>query len=299
MTALKRVPADVAAKRAEIARRYDRKWKQQPLPDRLAAVGRAEVRRFFQHETGGKLSSVALNRHIIDTLGEGWERCSKVELAHRMGLTLDKRMRLDLRRYPAIDVTPGQAKAAYRARRKWKDGNRKRELRSRKMEAIAMSADLSLRQESLFLLLRASGKQMNVAEIAKAVKDFPAWRCPDGSRMTLESLTRNIRKELDSLEADGSIKQERRPTKYGFKRVIKTSVVARKTTTASADARTEICPHTVDPHKTGTSYACPKKPTRVRTGFLYCADIDCRSISKRSADDAACLTHDALAGRSR
>jgi len=123
--------------------------------------------------------------------------------------------------FPAIDVSQDQQKAAYKSRRKWKDGNRKRKLRRQKLEAIAMSADLSVRQESLFLLLKASGKKMGVAEIAAAVKDFVAWRCPDGSRMAHESLERIIRRELDSLESDPSIRQERKLTGHGFRRTAK------------------------------------------------------------------------------
>jgi hypothetical protein len=214
-----------AAKHAEIARRYawngKDKARRQTLPDRLAAVARAELWRFFHDQTGGKLSRVALEQHITAKLGEGWQSCSKVEIAHRIGLTLSKRMQLDIRRFPATDVTRDQQKAAYAARRKWKDGNRRRESRRRKMEAISMSSDLSERKESLFLLLKASGKAMDVAEIADAVKDFAAWQCPDGSRMTRASLESRVREELDSLASDPAIRQERKPTKRGFRRTAK------------------------------------------------------------------------------
>jgi hypothetical protein len=210
-----------AAEHAEIAQRYAWKARQQPLPDRLAAVRRAEIRRLYRHRLGNNVSRYRLDQHIVDKLGEDWESCGAVEIAHRARLTLQERMALDIRRLPAIDVTRSQAKTAYRVRRKWKDGNRKRETRTRKMEAVAMSMDLSVRREPIVLLLKASSKQMDVMEIAEAVKNFPAWRCPDGSRMAQESRQRIVRRELDSLESDSSIRQDRKMRKLGFRRTAK------------------------------------------------------------------------------
>ena len=127
--------AQKTAKRREIAQRYAKRRPQLPLPDRLAAVARAEVWRLFRHRTGGKLSRTAMEQRIADRLGVDWESCGKVELAHRMGLTLQERMHLDIRRFNAVDVTLDQQKLAYRVRRR--ETHRQRELMRRmKMKRV-------------------------------------------------------------------------------------------------------------------------------------------------------------------
>jgi hypothetical protein len=217
------------AKHAEIKRRYARKFQQQPLPDRLAAMGRAEIRRLIRYRLGSKPTRFEIDQHIIARLGDDWELCLGHELANRMlqlWLTLEERMRLDIRRFPATDVSRAQQKEAYRKRRLANHRERARIRRASTMktgEAAMKACDLSIRRETLLFLLKATGRWLDVPKLAEAVKEFAAWRCPDGSRLTPASLQTLIRRELDALEADGHIKQKRVVAKRGglTKRVAK------------------------------------------------------------------------------
>jgi hypothetical protein len=218
-----RLPKSKSAKHAEIARRYAWKARQQQQPKhvRLAAIDRAQIRRLFRHRLG---NHAVLDQRIMDALGEDWQSCCSIEIAHRAGLKLQERMLLGITRFPATDVPPAQAKAMYAARRREADRERKREIRRRTMEAKAMSRDLSERQESLFYFTMASGRWMKVADIAKAVRDFAAWRRPDGSRLTEASLRTRIHEELNRLEAEGLIQQKKQPGGRGFNRVVRACI---------------------------------------------------------------------------
>jgi hypothetical protein len=254
---------DIAAKRREIERRYARKFRQQPLPERLKAMGHAEIRRLARYRLGSAATRADVEQHIASRLGPDWQTCPGHELANRalaLRVTLEERMHLDLRRFPAWDVSRDQQRWAYRVQRREKDRRRSKSRRKSRLktgDAKMRSADLIERRESLFYIAKLTGKWLDVHALAKAVQDFDAWRCPDGSRMKPQSLERVIRTELDSLAADGLIKQKIRHRKSGVKRVIK-----------AADARMRGWKRVRtknDPHGMGTSRISAAAKTRVRT----------------------------------
>ena len=78
-----------------------------------------------------------------------------------------------------------------------------------------MYHDLSVRQESLFALLQGNGRWLTPREIARMVRNWSAWRCPNRSRLKSASLHAIIRRELNALHSQGMTEQNRKITRLG------------------------------------------------------------------------------------
>jgi hypothetical protein len=220
---------DIAAKRREIARRYARKYPPRPLPDRFIAIARAEIGRLARHRLGGNARRADVECHIIAVLGPDWTTCAWHDLSNRVlrfQITLADRMLLGIRRFNATDVKRDQLREAYAARRRMRQRERKRELRSRYLkmgEAIMQASDLSDQTEGLAFILRMTGKWLDAATLAESVKDFDAWQRVDGTPMNRAVRENKVREYLRVLKAIGDIIEKTVPGKRGGlqKRVVK------------------------------------------------------------------------------
>jgi hypothetical protein len=207
-----------AAKHAEIARRHA--WHARHARDYFGDSKRiAEMVRLFRHRLGGEMSRFDLNQHIIAMAGVDWVSCGASLIGQRVALTLVERMELDIRTMWPADKTRAQVRQAYAERRRERDRNYRRRIRAQQMEAAMettrMYHDLSERREALFALLRGSGEWMTTREVAATVRNWTAWRCPDGSRLKSRSLHELVRRELNNLEREGRTEQRRKITRHG------------------------------------------------------------------------------------
>jgi hypothetical protein len=271
---------------AEIKRRYARRFQQQPLPQRLSAMARAEIRRLVRYRIRSKATST--EQYIIRMLGTDWKSCSGHELANRvlaLRLTLKERMLLDIRRFPATDVSRTEQTRAYASRRRAAHRERERARRRRTttmMEATMKTSDLSIRKETLYYLLKQTGRWTDVRSLVEAVKDFEAWQRQGGSRMTPKSLKGRVHETLNLLVAEGAIKQKNGIAKRGLKRLVKWSENKRTSVLAYGKrVRTKK-----DPHKTGTSEPLGQQTVpRAHTFLIGCAhESGERPLSRPNSD---------------
>jgi hypothetical protein len=210
-----------AAKHAEIARRHAWHTRREQRGEIYFGDSKriAEMVRLFRHRLGSEMSRIDLNQHIIAVAGVDWVSCGASLIGQRVALTLAERMALDIRTMWPADKTRAQVRQAYAARRRERDRNYRRRIRAQQMgttkEMTKMYHDLSERRETLFTLLRGSGEWMTTREVAATVRNWTAWKCPDGSRLKRTSLLALVRRELNDLERDGRTEQRRKTTRHG------------------------------------------------------------------------------------
>jgi hypothetical protein len=208
-----------AAKHAEIARRHawHARYARQRRGETYFGESKriAEMVRLFRHRLGGEMSRADLNQHIIAVAGVDWVSCGASIIGQRIALTLVERMTLDIRTMWPADKTRTQLRQAYAERRRERDRNYRRRIRAQQKETVKMYHDLSERQETLFALLRGSGEWMTARQMATIVRDWTAWKCPNGSRLKSTSLHRLVRRELNHLERQGRTEQSRKITRLG------------------------------------------------------------------------------------
>jgi hypothetical protein len=206
--------ADKHAKHVEIARRYA--WHARRQGAKYPALRAAELVRVFRGRLGGEMSRAELDRHIIAAAGDDRASCGASTLGQRIHLTLEERMRYDVRTMQASDKTKREIREAYAKRKRERDRDYRRRDRVRKAENAKMNHDLSVRQEALWNLLHQDGKWMTVRQVAKAVRDYEAWQRPDRSRLTIASLRTLVHRELNNLARQGKIKESRKINRYGI-----------------------------------------------------------------------------------
>lgn len=118
------------------------------------------------------------------------------------------------------DATPAEVKAYQHEKKRKRDraGAKarraaERERRAARQVALQANADLDVRAEALYSAIGSAWT--NVAELMRDVGHFPAWRMPNGRRLTGASLARVMRRELDGLIAAGKVGDLRKPGKRG------------------------------------------------------------------------------------
>jgi hypothetical protein len=171
--------------------------------------------RLFRHRLGGELSRAELNQRIIAAAGNDWTTCSTWVIGQRVDLTLAERMALDIRTAWPRDKTRAEVKWAYSERKRERDRKYRRRTRAQQRGDAKMYHDLSERQEALFALLRSNGKWLTARQMARMVRDWPAWMCPNGSRLKRTSLLHIVRRELNALSDQGMTEQARKITRFG------------------------------------------------------------------------------------
>jgi len=204
---------DKDAKHAEIARRYN--WQRQQSNKVTSLLRTVEMVRLFRHRLGGELSRGELDKRIMAAAGTNWTSSSAWLIGQKISLTLAERMLLDIRTMWPSDKTRSEVKWAYAERKRERDRKYRRRTRAQKMEATKMYHDLSERQETLFAILRGNGKWLTTRQMAGMVRDWSAWRCPNGSRLKRTSLIHIVRSELNVLHSQGMTEQNRKITRAG------------------------------------------------------------------------------------
>jgi hypothetical protein len=273
-----------AAKRAEIDRRYKAKqragWQRMSFVKQITAVKRGQLKRL--------LSSRRDNRSIEEVAGVDWHLQKPREISDRLNITLREKMELNLRNLPACDVTPEEEAAAMKARRNAMAAARKRDKRKamqiRKQEMEIMISDLSIREEIVHVLLKASRKWTTVKQMTRKVKNAAAFRCPDGSPMSAQSFKMIIHRAYDALSQDGLIEQKREQTKRGipvrFARWKADPNDRNTVTTEQHPVRARATPHGMGT----TSISGSRLRTRPRTSFIHETTLPAERLKKGVAE---------------
>jgi hypothetical protein len=224
-----------------------------PVKVRCRWVDVGEMRKLFRrrHRMPYVNDKKDIDPHIEAALGVDWRSIGCEERSQRANLTFEEWSALRFKRHKPVDATDKQIREALENRRResWKRAQQKR--RSLHMKAVQAGAGLSERRESLFNIVVAL-VEADVEGIASAVRNIPVWRNV-GHRLKPESLRAIIRRELDSLIADGFLTERRKATKRRQKRMVRVARNAHSTITNKRTKGQTASTHRADPHKTGTS----------------------------------------------
>jgi len=110
-------------------------------------------------------------------------------------LTLEERVKLDIRTMRAADVTKDEADAFYRKRKLERDRQRQQRKRDELRARKAAGMDLDERDEAVFLVM--GNEWRTVGELNQVI----VRTRPDGRRLPKESQRRAIRRSIDVLHA--------------------------------------------------------------------------------------------------
>jgi hypothetical protein len=132
-----------------------------------------------------------------------------------------------------------------------------------KMEMENMITDLSVREEIIHTLLRASRKWTTVKQMTRKVKGAAAFRCQDGSPMSPQSFRVVVHRVYDALARDELIDQKFGKTKSGVMRFARWKAHPNgrnRVTPKQNRVRTRKNPHGIDTTSRSTltsGHACP------------------------------------------
>lgn len=207
MANAKRAPRQIAAKLADVARRYGRRSQAGRID--LHNLRLPELRKLFRlpHRLGLDHSKAELDAHIIDLVGDPG-RWTAHELGVRVGLTFDERTGLGIRTIQCCDKTAAEMaefNLACRRARGRKRAQLKRAAKALRKITLIANSDLDVRAESLF---SAIGKDwVCVSQLMRDLGHHRVWQGPNGKLLRGQSLRRAMNRELSCLAAAGWIEQ--------------------------------------------------------------------------------------------
>jgi hypothetical protein len=215
-------PATVRAKRAEIARHYDRSDPKTPVTWNRRNLRRKELRVVHRLWNEAGRCTVEIDKAIADG---GSLQLSGREIGDVLSFTLadyraygeaERRHPATIRPYDATDAErKAYLKAFHRPRKSAAKRQRYAKRRAAEAERVAWAADLDCRRSSIWVVL--DDKWQTVAEIMKALPRSSAFCAPDGKRfLTGDSLSKAIRRELEHLALGRMIEITQRTGKRGL-----------------------------------------------------------------------------------
>jgi hypothetical protein len=213
-----------------VIRQEKRKYRK-PAPKRNLGIG--EVRKVYRERIRGH-ESTPLDQYIEDHIGEDWKDLDCDDRAHRMGLTLEERLRHGLRLHHATDVSRAKERKVYADRAKTKNSNLQKRKRQRKREA-SMITGLSDRRESVFDMVRVLGRA-DIETLAKAASNNPDWSIA-GQWAALDSMRRMILRLALSLVEDGYLECETVKSRGYPRRIFSVLRKADKRTSGQSESR--------------------------------------------------------------
>lgn len=217
--------AEKAAKRREIDLHYKAKresgWKGMSLPQRITSLRRHQLQRL--------LLGRGDRRSVEEAGGVDWHLQSPHNISDCFNVTLREKLEYGISNLPACDVTEEQEAWVLQKRRQEKNTALKRtkreatrhERKTRKMEVQMMVQDLSVREEAIHELLKASRKWTSVKQIARKVKGSRAFRRPDRKAIVGKSLDVTIRTALNGMIHSRQIEEKRVPGVRGFRLLVR------------------------------------------------------------------------------
>lgn len=205
---------DVDAKQNEIAVRYrakrKRAWNAMPRVEQIIALRRGQLRRLMAVRSGCNIMG-ELDDMIEGQAGVGWEILKPVEISHRLNISLREKMQLDLRNFPASDVSKEQQAAMLRAARKKRNAERMRRKRQPMEATMQMINDLSVRDEALHALLKGHRKWQTIRWMMRKLEGLPAFKRPDGKALRGISLKSRVHEACNRLVAAGLVEKKSKP----------------------------------------------------------------------------------------
>jgi hypothetical protein len=168
----------------------------------------AQLRRLLRHRRGNDLRG-GLDAEIFATLGHyALSSLSAEKRGQLWEVTLDDRLRFDLRSFLPIDRSRAQMRAISADNKAWLDLVRKRKRRAKERErkAALSNGDLDVLEEDLYFA--ADKKLRTISSLMAAIGDGKAWRRPDGSELSTDGLRQAMHRAADALMSKGMIEEK-------------------------------------------------------------------------------------------